>query len=1032
MAALPSGTVTFLFTDIEGSTERWERDPVTMAAAVNRQHALLSQVIAENGGVHFKTIGDALQAAFPTVRQALAAAVAGQRALQTEDWSAVGGLPVRMALHAGEAAPDERGDYLAAPLNRLSRLLSTGHGGQVLVSQAVEQLARDNLPAGATLDDLGEHRLRDLLEPERVFQVRHSDLPHRFPGLRSLDARHHNLPRQPTPFFGREREVREIVELMRSGTAQLLTLTGPGGTGKTRLAIQAASELLDDFADGVFLVELAPLTDPRLLPAVIAAALGLREEAGQSPRESVVAFLHDKRLLLVLDNFEHMLAAAPFVSDLLVAAPKVAVIATSRAPLRLRAERQYPVPPFRMPDAGAEADVEALAGSEAVRFFVERAQTASPAFTPAAETLPIIAAIVRRLDGLPLAIELAAARIRMLTPVALLARLEQRLSTHAALMGRLEQQLPLLAEGARDAPARHRTLRAAIAWSHDLLAKEDRVLFRRLAAFTGGFTLDAAEAIGSLDSDDVGDVLIPLESLVDHSLLRQGAMADGMPRFAMLQTIHEFAQDLLAASDELAIVQQRHAEFFLDLAEEANTHRFSEREGAWHDRLILEYPNIRAALQWFLDTRDGERLTGMAGALAGLWIVRGQHREGRTWLDAALATESSASTRLRCLYRASVLAEEQGDIPSSTRLAEETLDLAQRDGDAKELADAQRRLGQMLIVTGERDRGVSLLNDALLCHKSAGDAFGAADVLRTLAEVAVQQSDLSLARTCLEEAIERSRSVADERGVANGLFQLALLALGDGDGDRAIALMEDAAHRWRQTNTMASEAMTRVYLGILFINHLGDDARAEALLTEALQFWREAGHSAGVATILVALGHVARQLGDLDRAEAFLQEALALISAMDPSLVPVGTSLRAEHELGQVALARGDRAQAMRCYRASLERLRAIPREEWASQGLMNEGLSGVAAESLRLVAQAAADSSTECAARLLGAAPAIQAAAHFPLLRAEQSRVEQVEGDVRQRLSGEDFARAWADGEAFSVEDALDEALRLTVDTVA
>ncbi len=783
MAALPTGTVTFLFTDIEGSTVRWERESETMAAAVKRQHALLGQVIAEHGGVHFKTVGDALQAAFPTTRQALAAAIAGQRALQAEDWSAVGGLPVRMALHAGEATPDERGDYLAAPLNRLARLLATGHGGQVLVSQAVQQLARDALPAGATLDDLGEHRLRDLLDPEHVFQVRHPDLPDRFPGLRSLDARHHNLPRQPTPFFGREREVREVVDLMQSGTIQLLTLTGPGGTGKTRLAIQVASELVDHFPDGVFLVELAPLADPGLLPAAIAGVLGLREEAGQSPRETVVTYLHDKRLLLVLDNFEHVLAAAPFVGDLLVAAPRVEMLATSRAPLRLRAERHYPVPPLALPDAGATADLDVLANSEAVRFFVERAQVVSPAFVPNAESLPIIATIVQRLDGLPLAIELAAARIRMLTPAALLARLEQRLSTHAALMGRLEQQLPLLADGARDAPARHRTLRAAIAWSHDLLSEEDRLLFRRLAVFTGGCTLEAAEAICSVDGDI--DVLFPIESLVDHSLLRQEVMADGMPRFTMLETIREFAYDLLLASDEQSSLRQRHAEFFLDLAEEANAHRFSEREGAWHDRLLVEYPNVRAALQWFLDSHDGERLTGMAGALAGLWIVRGQHREGRSWLDWALATESSPSTRLRCLYRASVLAEEQGDVPYSTQLAEETLDLAQRAGEGKELADAQRRLGQMLIITDERERGSALLHDALRWHRGAGDTFGAADVLRTLGDVAVLEGDIALARTCLEESITLSRAVADERGVANGLFQLAFLSLKEGDGDRA-------------------------------------------------------------------------------------------------------------------------------------------------------------------------------------------------------------------------------------------------------
>lgn len=1012
MTQLPTGTVAFLFTDIEGSTGRWERDPVAMAAAVNRHLALLQKVIKAHGGVHFKTVGDALQAAFPTAAQALAAAVDGQRALIAEDWSEVDGLPVRMALHAGDASPDERGDYLAAPLNRLSRLLSTAHGGQVLLSQAVQQLTRDVTPSGCALDDLGEHRLRDLIEPERIFQLRHPELPGQFPPIRSLDTRNTNLPRQPNAFFGREREVREIVGLVRRGEVQILTLTGPGGTGKTRLAMQAAAELLDDFPDGVFLVELAPLTDPGLVPAAIAGALGLREEGGKTPRESVFAYLHTKRLLLILDNFEQLLEAAPFAGELLAACPGLEIIATSRAPLRLRAERHYPVPPLALPDTSGGADLDALANSEAVRFFVERAQTASPAFAPSADTLPIIAEIVRRLDGLPLAIELAAARIRMLTPAALLARLEQR--------------LPLLTGGARDAPDRQRTLRAAIAWSYDLLADDERVVFRRLAVFAAGCTFDAAEPVCSPDGDL--DILTGLEVLVDHSLVRQGEMADGQPRFAMLETISEFAQELLAASGEDAELRQRHAEYFLELAETANTFRFSEHEGAWHERLLIEYPNLRAAMQWLLDQRDSERLLLLAGALAGLWIVRAQHREGSRWLNLALAGEGTASARLRCLYRASVLAEQEGDVRQSTILAEEALELARRDGNEQEVADAQRRLGQMLIVLGDLPRGSDLLDQALSWHRGAGDAPGAADVLRTLADVAELRGDLELARTFIEESVDFSRIAADERGIASGAYQLAFLSLAEGDGDRAIAHMEDAVSRWQQAQTTSMVALAQASLAAFLADHQGDDARAETLSAEAAHFWREAGNDAIVAVILDVLGQVANRRGDQAQAEALHREALALALAMPEAVPRVGASVRAYIGLGRAALASGDSARALDHCRAGLLCLGEAPEDQWGSRGPNDDGLYGVAAACLRLVARATAlGGQAEEASRVLGSAEAFQAAAHFPLLRAERARADGDARAIRDLLPESAFNRAFAEGEGMTPRAVIDDALRLT-----
>ena len=506
MVDLPRGTVTFLFTDIEGSTTLWERHRQAMAQAVEHHLTVLRSAITEHGGVLFKVVGDGVQAAFPRAPSAVAAALQAQRALLGENWGEISPLAVRMALHAGEAEPDEHGDFLTAPLNRLSRLLAVGYGGQILLSQTVQQLSRGALPTGAALRDLGEHRLRDLLDPERVFQLLHPELPDQFPPLRSLENRPNNLPRQPTPFLGREREVADVVGLLRTDEVQLLTLTGPGGTGKTRLALQAAADLLDDFPDGIFFVPLASVSDPALVPSAIAGALGIREEGGRSLMNRLHDVLAPKWLLLVLDNVEHLIEAASAVGELLGASSALKVLATSRLPLHLRAEREYPVPPLALPRRKPPPTLEQLSQYESVRLFIERAQAVNPDFTVNNSNAPAVAEICHRLDGLPLAIELAAARVRMLPPEAMLARLEQR--------------LPFLTRGARDAPARQRTLGDTIAWSYDLLDPSDQTLFRRLSVFAGGCTLDAAEAVANPAGDL--DMFGGLERLVEHSLLRTG------------------------------------------------------------------------------------------------------------------------------------------------------------------------------------------------------------------------------------------------------------------------------------------------------------------------------------------------------------------------------------------------------------------------------------------------------------------------------------------------------------------------------
>jgi predicted ATPase/class 3 adenylate cyclase len=606
MPDLPSGTVTFLFTDIAGSTALWERDREATAAAVGQHLTLLRSVVDAHHGVLFKVVGDGAQAAFPTAPDAVAAAIAAQQAFRTTPSTKMDPLRVRMALHAGAAIPDNRGDYLAGSLNRLARLLDSGYGGQVLISQAVQQLVRDVLPHGVTIRNLGEHRLRDLLEPERVFQLVHPDLPATFPPLRTLDVRPNNLPRQPTPFFGREREVAAVVELLRRDDVQLLTLTGPGGTGKTRLGLQAAANLLDDFADGVFFVSLAALTDPGLVPSAIAEVLGIREESERPLIDQLRDVLAAKHLLLLLDNVEHLLGATPIVATFLTHCPGLKLLATSRAPLHLRAERQSPVPPLALPALGSAQDPDALARSEAVQLFVERAQATKPDFALTPGNVATVGEIVRRLDGLPLAIELAATRVKLLSPASLLLRLEER--------------LPLLTGGGSDAPARQHTLRATISWSHDLLSPGEQALFRRLSVFVGGCTIAATEEVVTPTGDL--NVLEGLATLIDQSLLRQTEDAHGESRVDMLETIRAYAVERLVESGEELAVRTAHAAYYLALAESAEAELSGPEQSAWLDRLASDHANLRAALTRSIEAGAAETGLRLATALVPFWVAR--------------------------------------------------------------------------------------------------------------------------------------------------------------------------------------------------------------------------------------------------------------------------------------------------------------------------------------------------------------------------------------------------------------------------
>jgi predicted ATPase/class 3 adenylate cyclase len=602
---LPTGTVTFLFTDVEKSTQRWESHRGEMQTAVERHDSILRDRVETNNGAVFKTVGDSFCAAFHTPADALAAALGAQDALSRESWPEGCALKVRMALHVG-AAQERDHDYFGPALNRVARLLSAGHGEQILVSLPCAEMLRDTLSSDVSLRDLGEHRLKDLLHPEHVFQVVAPGLPADFPPIRTEDARPNNLPPQVTTFVGRQRDVSRVRELLSQKGLRLLTLTGPGGTGKTRLALQTAQDLLDDFRDGVFFVSLSSVTDPDLVPEVVARALNAHLPA--APDSTVEDLLRTRELLLVIDNFEQVLPAAPFLSGLLSVSPGLTLLVTSRAVLGLYGEQDYPVSPLSTPDPKAASDPDALVRFDAVSLFVQRAQSVRPDFALTEANATSIAGICSRLDGLPLAIELAAARIRLLPPRALLARLSRRLD--------------VLTSGSRDLPARQQTLRGALDWSFDALNEADQILFTRLSVFADGCTLEAVEAVTILDGDHDLDAFEAISSLVNWSLLREQTDPAGEPRFVMLETIREYASERLDQRGESDVLRRRHAVYFAKLAGDAAA-ATGARQDALLQPLAAEHANLRTALGWALEAEEAHMAAALASALwdSGLRIV---------------------------------------------------------------------------------------------------------------------------------------------------------------------------------------------------------------------------------------------------------------------------------------------------------------------------------------------------------------------------------------------------------------------------
>ena len=843
--AKPVGTVTFLFTDIEGSTklaqefhgDRW-------AALLARHRELIRAAIAEVDGHEEKTEGDGFMAVFEQATTAVVAAAEAQRRLAAEPWPDGAELRVRMGLHTGAGVLDADGEYIGADVHRAARVAAAGHGGQVLLSETTSSLVADELPDGVGISGLGEHRLKDL-RPERICQLVVEGLRSEFPPIRSLDRRPNNLPTQLTSFVGREAELAEAEQLL--ATTRLLTLTGPGGTGKTRLSLQLAADVADRFDDGVWFVALEPVRDPSLVASRIASVLSLVETAGRSARDLLVDWLAGRHVLLVLDNFEQVIEGAPVVADLLRSTEHLAVIATSRAPLRVSGEQEYPVPGLPVPrDILALSDLEKLnlpsdqrglaaAGIsqyEAVRLFIARAVAVRPDFAVTNANAPAVAGICARLHGMPLAIELAAARVKVLSP--------------GAILQRLEHQLGVLAAGSRDLPERQQTLRGAIAWSYDLLGAGERRLLSRLAVFVGGCDLSIAESVCGPATEIEMDVFDGLLALADQSLVRTEESA-GETRFRLLDTIHEFAAEQLAASGEQAEIERRHATAFLELATEAAPLLSGAEQRQWLSRLEVDHDNIRAVIDRSVAQADAATAVNVSFAMWRYWQKRGHLTEARRRLDIVAAqpwSKDDPVLRARLMEAVGGVGWWQGDIGAMAPAYEEALELWRSVGDEREIANA-------------------LYNDSFRYAVSSnpGESDPTGQGFREM-----------------NEALERFRALGDERGAANVTWGIGNYEYFNRRSGQGADLFREALDAFRRLGDRTMEAWSLHMLGSAFVRQ-GRLDEARANLRDALRLFHDAGDVAGITLGLDDLASIAVAEEDLPRAARLWGSARALSSA---------------------------------------------------------------------------------------------------------------------------------------------------------
>lgn len=864
MAELPTGLVTFLFTDIVDSTPLWEREPEKMRVALEQHHAILRAAIESNGGQVFKIIGDAFQAAFAVPARAVEAAIVAQRKLASEAWPTSSPIRVRMGLHVGHAVAQANDYTTTHTLNRVARIMSTGHGGQILISVEVANLVRGELPAGVTLRDMGEHRMKGMTQLEYLFQVIAPDLPADFPPLSTLAVSPNNLPTPLTSFIGRDTEVAEVKRLLPE--ARLVTLTGSGGCGKTRLALQAASELGANYSNGVWFVELAPIADPMLVPQILLAIFNLREDSHRTALDVLMDYLRAKTLLLVLDNCEHLIETCAQISkSLLQACPKLKILASSREALGIAGEAPYRVPSLATPNPERLPALEKFLEVDSIRLFIERATTAKPDFTLTKDNASFVAQICFRLDGIPLAIELAAARVKMLSPEQIASRLDDRFR--------------LLTGGSRTALPRQQTLRALIDWSYSLLSEPEKTLFRRLAVFVGGWTLEAAESVCGEERGGA-DVLDLLTRLVDKSLVFSEE-STGEIRYHRLETIRQYSREKFLETDEVETIRNRHLAFYVQFSQEAEKHMQGRERLKWTHLLEAEQDNLRAAMEWGL-ARNPENALRIAASMPTFWTAGGYSAEGFRWLQQALerveATKGykQLSLRAKALVGLALLYLSFGDNINARHVAEESVALYRQSQDRYGLAYALGILAMPYGFLGEGTQAEAALKEGIVIARAEKNVFALVWGLNNLSlATLVLHGDLETAQRYTDEVRQISQEAGIEWTAANAYQMSGLIAARRQEFDKARAHFEQSIMALQRIDAHFNVILVKSDLAHLE-RQLGNHQRALELYHKTLVAFRDMGQTGAVAHQLECFGFIALAQNQNERALQLFAAANAL------------------------------------------------------------------------------------------------------------------------------------------------------------
>jgi predicted ATPase/class 3 adenylate cyclase len=877
MRRLSSGTVTLVFTDIVGSTELLERLGDEYVALIAEHHAIVEGAAAQHGGTRVDSAGDGMFMAFSAARGALIAAIQAQRELALHEWPRDVEVRVRMSVHTGEPVRVATG-YVGLDVHRAARICAVGNGGQILVSQAAFNLLQGAIPDDVTLRDLGEHSLRGIEAAERLYQVVAPGLEIDFPPVRSLRTMPHNLPRQLSSFIGRDAEI-DAARVRLDGSA-LVTLTGTGGVGKTRLAIEIGAHLLSSYPDGVWLVELASMTDEELVDEAVATTLRVKQHRNLAIVDATAEAIGDQRMLVILDNCEHVLGpVARLLDGLLPRCSNLRVLATSREALGVQGELLLAVPSLTLPGADSEIrDVGALAQYDAVRLFIDRARAVAPGFAITPANAEAVAQICRRLDGIPLAMELAASRVRSLPPAQIAARLDARFS--------------LLTGGSRTALPRHRTLRAAMDWSFDLLSQPERELLPRLSVFSGSFSLEAAEAVVADDVVPGERVLDVLHHLVERSLLLADPGGGSDARFRMLETIRDYAQERLAATGGVEPLRDRHRDWFVDLVDRARPAFFSGAvQPEWIARLAADHDNLRAALRWAHDDPDGAGSElALASGMWRFWEIRGDLEEGSLWLSRAIDRVGADASPLSAsaLTGAGVLAAHRGELDLAAAYHEASLELNRKLGGAIAIASACNNLASVAIERNDLDRARALYTESIALSAPL-NPHGTAFTTINLADLTARDGDDAEADRLLAECLALFEQVGDQWGVAYASTRLGTTARRRGDLETARQRFADAVTIHRHTGDRQAEAGVLSSLADVTAD-MGAIADAERLYQQSLTIRSELGDRIGLATVLERLAGVAEDRPE--RAATLLGAAAGIRDAIGAPLATAGIARR--------------------------------------------------------------------------------------------------------------------------------------------